>query len=821
MQTLVQDLRYGLRMLLNKPGFSAVAVITLALGIGANTAIFSVVNAVLLRPLPYRQPAKLVRVYTEFPTMNLNKFWMSAPEFLDIEKEAQSWESIGAWATGGRNIATSSDEAVRVNAAFVTRGLIEALGVQPAMGRSFTPEEDRNGGPRAALISDGLWRRAFGKQGDIIGKEVQINNQPFTVIGVMPQGYVFPPGSNDPSELWISLQIDPANPGNRGGHNLYVIGRLKPDVRVEHARAEISSLIEGWRSENRAMHLPHPENHPILMVPLHEDVVGAARPAVLMLLGAVGFVLLIACVNVANLLLARAESRRREFSIRLALGASRNRLLRQFLAEGLILVVLGAAAGIALSKLGLSAVLAVAPDSIPRTAEIGLDLTVLGFTLAVSILSVLVFAMAPLMQMRHRDLATSLRGTGQRTSGGGSSHRLRKTLVIAEIALAVVPVVGSGLMIRAFWKLRQVEVGFEPRGVTAFSLQLPASKYQNPDRQRFADTLEQRLAAMPGVKAASLAGGLPPLRPINANDTDIEGYTSTPETPAENVDYWNFVGEDYFKTMGIRTLEGRTFDAPDRNENAQKVVVINQAMAKRFWEGSPIGRRVDAGFAPPKAPPVWMTIVGIVEDTKNIGVDKPAGTELYFLQNQTATFGVGTRMSFVVKTEGASASSVASNIRSVVADLDPSVPIFQLQTMSDVISNSLVRPRFLSLLLASFSAIAMSLAAIGIYGVMAYSVAQRTQEIGVRVALGATTRNVLSMVVNEGLKITVVGLAVGLTGAFWLTRWMASLLFEVSATDPLTFAMVGISLTAVGLLACFIPARRAAKVDPMVALRYE
>ncbi len=819
MQTLLQDLRYGLRMLLNKPGFAAVAVITLALGIGANTAIFSVVNAVLLRPLPYREPGKLVRVYTEFPTMNLRKFWMSIPEFLDIQNESQSWESIGAWTTGGRNIATSSDEPVRVNAAFITRSLIDALGVQPAMGRNFSPEEDRTGGPRTVLISDGLWRRAFGTQDGIIGKEVQINSQPYTVIGVMPRGFVFPPGSNDPSDVWLSLQIDPANPGNRGGHNFYVIGRLRPEVSVEQARSEIASQMEGWKSENRAQHLPNPENHPVLMVPLHEDVTGVARPAVLMLLGAVAFVLLIACVNVANLLLARAEARRREFSIRLALGASRNRLLRQFLAEGMILVVLGAAAGIGLAKLGLAGVLAVAPDSIPRTTEIGVDLTVLAFTLGVSLLSVLVFAMAPLMQMRHRDLATSLRGTGQRTSGGGSSQRLRKTLVVAEIALAVVPVIGSGLMIRAFWKLQQVEVGFEPRGVTAFSLQLPASKYQSPDRLRFAETLQQRLVAMPGVKCAAVAGGLPPLRPINANDTDIEGYMSTPETPAENVDYWNIIGEDYFKTMGIRTLDGRTFDAPDRNETAQKVIMINKAMASRFWEGNPIGRRVNPGF---QTPPVWFTVIGIVEDTKNLGVERPAGTELYLLQPQIAAgFGISSQMNFVVRSEGAAAASVASGIRSAVSDLDSSVPIFQLRTMSEVVGNSLVRPRFLSLLLGAFSAIAMSLAGIGIYGVMAYSVAQRTQEIGVRVALGATTRNVLSMVVGEGLKMTVVGLAVGLTGAFWLTSFMASLLFEVSATDPLTFAMVGIGLTAVGLLACFVPARRAARVDPMVALRYE
>ena len=818
MQGLLQDLRYGLRMLLHKPGFAAVAVITLALGIGANTAIFSVVNAVLLRPLPYREPGKLVRIYTEFPTMSLKKFWMSPPEFLDIQNEADSWESIGAWTTTGRNVATSTDEPVRVTAALITRGLIDALGVQPAVGRNFTPEEERNGGPTTALISDGLWRRAFGKASDIVGKQIQINSQPTTVAGVMPPGFVFPPGSNDPAEVWQPLQIDPSNPGNRGSHFLYVIGRLKPTANVEQARSEMDSLMAGWKSANRAMHLPDPERHPILMVPLHEDVVGAARPAVLMLLGAVAFVLLIACVNVANLLLARAEARRREFSIRLALGAGRNRLLRQFLAEGMILVVLGAVAGIALAKVGLRLVLAAAPDSIPRTAEIGIDPTVLAFTLGVSILSIIVFAMAPLLQMRDRDLATTLRGSGQRTSGGGGSHRLRKTLVVAEIALAVIPVIGSGLMIRAFWKLRQVDVGFEPRGVTAFNLQLPASRYQTADRLRFANQLEERLAALPGVKSASFVTGLPPLRPINANDTDIEDYQSTPDGPAENVDYWNTVNEGYFKTMGIRTLEGRVFEQSDRNDSAQKVMVINQSMARRFWQGSPIGRRVNPAF---QTPPVWFTVIGIVEDTKNLGVDKPAGTELYFLLPQTVAGGISTRMSFVVRTEGTSAASVASSIRSTVSDLDPSVPIFQLETMGDVVADSLVRPRFLSLLLGAFSAIALSLAAIGIYGVMAYSVTQRTQEIGVRVALGATTRNVLAMVVGEGLKMTVVGLAVGLTGAFALTRLMASLLFEVSATDPLTFAMVGFGLTAVGLLACFVPARRAAKVDPMVALRYE
>jgi len=817
MQSLLQDLRYGLRMLLRKPGFAAVAVITLALGIGANTAIFSVVNAVLLRPLPYREPGKLVRIYTEFPTMNLKKFWMSPPEFLDIQNEADAWESIGGWTTTGRNVATSTDEPIRVTSALITRGLVDALGVQPAIGRSFSAEEDKNGGPAAALISDGLWRRAFGKTADIVGKQIQINSIPTTVVGVMPAGFVFPPGSNDPAEVWQPLQIDPSNPGNRGGHFLSIIGRLKPNENVSQARSEMDSLINGWKSANRAMHLPDPERHPILMIPLHEDVVGASRPAVLMLLGAVAFVLLIACVNVANLLLARSESRRREFSIRLALGAGTSRLLRQFLAEGMILVVFGVVAGIVLAKLGLKLVLAAAPDSIPRTAEIGIDLTVLAFTLGVSVLSIIVFAMAPLFQMRDRDLATTLR-SGQRTSGGGGSQRIRKALVIAEVALAVIPVIGSGLMIRAFWKLRQVDIGFDPRGVTTFNLQLPFSRYPNPDRLRFINQLEEKLGALPGVKSVACTYGLPPLRPINANDTDIEDYQGTPEGPAENVDYWNIVNEGYFKTMGIRTLEGRTFEPSDRNETAQKVMVINQAMARRFWQGSPIGRRVNPGF---QSPPVWFTVVGVVEDAKNLGVDKPAGTELYFLVPQTLAIGLGTRMSFVMKTEGSSAAAVASSIRSTVRDIDPSVPIFQLQTMGDVVADSLVRPRFLSLLLGSFSVIALSLAAIGIYGVMAYSVTQRTQEIGVRVALGATTRTVLAMVVSEGFRMTVIGLVVGLIGAFGLTRLMASLLFEVSATDPLTFIMVGVGLLLVGLMACFVPARRAAKVDPMVALRYE
>ena len=811
----MKSLKHALRSLLSKRGLLAVSVITLALGIGANTAIFSVVSAVLLRPLPYGDPDQLVRVYSEFPRQDLKKFWISAPEFLDIQKEARSWDSIGAFFVDGANVGTRS-EPIRVTAAVVTRSLIQALGVQPVKGRNFSPQEDSYGGPRTVLISDGLWRRAFGADPAIIGKELQIDSQPYTVIGVMPEGFVFPAGSSDPAEVFATFQFDPANPGNRGGHYLSVIGKLKKGVSIQQAQDELKSLMAAWKSENRAMHLLNPERHPVVMLPLHEDVVGSARPAILMLLGAVGFVLLIACVNVTNLLLARAESRRREYAMRLALGAGWKRLLRQFLTEASLLVLFGALAGILLSFIGLKLILAVAPDIVPRTSEVGLDRIVLLYTLGISVLSVFIFALVPLFQIRDHDLASELRAAGQKTATGGGSHRFKQMLVIAQIALAVVPVVGSGLMIRGFWKLRHVDLGMDPNRVMSFGLALPQSRYEPAGRLQFSNALQQKLASLPGVKSAAMVGGLPPLRPINANDTDIEGYESTPEGPSENVDYWNIVTEDYFKTMGIRKLEGRLFERLDGAEKAQNVVVINQAMARRFWKGSAIGKRVNPGF---NDPPIWCTVIGVVEDTKNIGVDKPAGTELYFLLPQVIQF-TDSEMSFVVRTESGVATTGAG-IRSAVREMDASLPVYDLKTMSDIVDQSLVRPRFLSVLLTIFSVIALVLAAVGIYGVMAYTVAQETQEIGVRVALGATAQQVLTMVLRKGLRLTLIGLGAGLVGAFALTRLMESVLFDVSATDPATFVLVAALLTGVGLLACFIPARRATKFDPIIALRYE
>jgi putative ABC transport system permease protein len=815
MEIFWQDLRYALRMLRKNWGFTAVAVITLGLGIGANTSIFSVVNGVLLRPLPYREPQRLVRIYSEFPTMKLQKFWLSPPEFLDIQKEAKSWEAIGAWAPGGQNIGTAG-EPLRVTAAAITRSLIDTLGVQPERGRNFSPEEDRNGGPNVALISHGLWQRAFGSEADIIGKQIQVNSQSTTVIGVMPQTFSFPPGSNDQVDVLLPFQFDPANPGGRGSHFLSVIGRLKPGVNMDQARSEFTSLMAGWASEKRDRHLLDPQRHPVLLFGLHEDVTRSARAAVLMLMGAVGFVLLITCVNVANLLLARAEARHREFAVRLALGAGMRRMVRQFLAEGFVLVLLAAALGTPLAFLGLKLLLLFAPDSVPRTGDIRVDLPVLGFTLAVSVVAVVLFAVAPLIQIREQNLANWIRGAGQRTIGAGG-QAVRKTLVVTEIALAVVLVIGSGLMIRAFWKLQQVNTGFDPNGVLSFSVNLPGTAYKNPDRLRFADAVEQRLASLPGVTSASLAEGLPPLRRINANDTEIEGFQQTPDGPAQNVDYWNVVGNDYFKTMKIRTIEGRVFEPADDNDSAQRVVVVNQSLAKRFWKGSPIGRRVNPGFADPK---VWATIIGVVEDTKNAGMDKPAGPELYLPSHQIAQFGLSTDMNFVVRSDG-DPRAVASSIRAVIREVDPSLPVYGLSPMSEVVAKSMVQPRFLSLLLATFSGIALFLAAIGIYGVMAYSVAQRTQEIGVRMALGAQRQHVLRLIFSQGFVLLMIGVVIGLGGAFALTRLLRTLLFEITPTDPLTYSGVVALLIIVAFLACYVPARRATKVDPLVALRYE
>lgn len=818
MHRLVQDLRYAVRMLLRTPGFTAAAVVCLALGIGATTAIFSIVNTVLLRPLPYKQSDRLVRVYSEFPTFpngGLRRFWISAPEFLDLRKYATSFATLDAWVSGGANL-TGGVQPIRVTGSSVSGGLLQSLGVAPLRGRLINPQDDLPTSPQTAVISYGLWQRAFGGDPGVLNRDVLLNGRKCTVVGIMPKGFEFPPGEVAPPELWTPLQIDPAKPGPRGGHFLYLLGRLKPGATVDRARSEASQLVRYWGS-TRAPHTHgfDPKNHTIVMFGFHDEVVRGVRRALLMLLGAVAFVLLIACVNVASLLLARAEARQREIAIRRALGAERGQLVRQFVTEGIVLSLAGALAGLALASTAIRIVATTSAASIPRANELGINLTVLAFTVVVSFAAGVAFGLAPLAHIVAKNVHDTLKATATRTTGTVSSQRFRQVLVAGELALALVLLIGTGLMIRAFWKLQQVDTGINASNTLKMTIALPQAVYKDNQRAvQFWTNLQQRVTAMPGVISASMMTGLPPIRPVNANDTDIEGFVKRPNGPLQNIDYYNIVGARYFETMGIRLIEGRLFDERD-GENAPRTVIVNETLARIYWPGeSAIGHRMR-----PSGAKDWATIVGVVGDVKNAGLDKPTGTELYIPVRQGPD-SFGSVGNLVVRTRN-DPRSLVSSIRGQIRDIDPMLPVSNVETMDDVLLKAEARPRFLTTLLTAFAAVALALAAVGIYGVISYSVAQRTSEFGIRIAMGASAPAVLRMVLGQGARLALVGFAIGAVGALLLTRFLKPLLFGVSAEDPLTFLAMVVVLGLVTLAACYAPARRATKVDPMVALRYE
>ncbi len=798
-------------MLWHSPGFTAASIICLALGIGATAAVFSIVNSVLLRPLPYAHADRMVRMYSEFPTFK--KFWISGPELLDLQRNARSWESIEGWVNQGVNLAGSS-EPIRVTASYVTGGLLESLGVSPALGRLLTPQDDLPSAPLTAVLSYGLWQRAFGGDPGWVGREIPLNGQKCTIVGVMPKEFHFPPGETDPPEIWSPMQIDPAS--NRGSHYISVIGTLKPGVGLREASDEMQGLLQQWgASDSPKMHMLSPKNHPIVMFPFRDEVVGGIRLAMLMLLGAVTFVLLIACVNVANLLLARAEARQREIAIRKAMGAPIGRLTRQFVTEGVVLSLAGALAGLGLAFAGLRLIARTNAASIPRSSEIGLDLRVLLFTLGLSVLTGIAFGLAPLAQIIGSNLHDTLKAAASRTTASVGSNRFRHALVVSELALALVLLIGTGLMIRAFWKLQEVHPGFEPARLLTMRVALPQAVYSSDARRRqFWMAVQQRMAALPGVESASMVSGLPPARPINANDTQIEGWVRRPGGPIQNIDYWQVAGPRYFETMGIRLMEGRFFDDRDA-ESAPLAVLVNQTTARAYWPGrSAIGRRVKPGFQGE-----WRTVVGVMEDVKNAGIDKPTGTELYFPTSQAPGFGLGAGYA-VLRTRGDPAR-LAGSARGVIHEIDPSLPVSAVRTMGEVLSEAQMRPRFLTLLLTLFAGVALVLAALGIYGVISYSVAQRTNEFGIRIAMGAAPRDVVGMVLGQGLVLGAAGVLLGALGALALTRLIRGLLFGISSFDPLTFVVMALALTAVTLLACWVPARRATRVDPMEALRYD
>jgi putative ABC transport system permease protein len=826
---IARDVRYAARQLRKQPGFAAVAVATLALGIGANAAIFSVVDAVLLEPLRYREPERLVEITSAFPNLGFDEFWISAPEYLELREWATSYEEVGAYVTTTENVA-GGDEPLRATTAYLTASLFRALGVPAARGRAFTDEEDGPGADPVVVLSDALWRRAFGADPELLGETIEVDGERRTVVGVMPPGFDV---ADAGVEVWLPLALDPADPGGRGSHYLTLIGRLAPGVSEAAARHELAALIERWEREFPDSHRPNPEGHPFGLEALKEDLIGEARPAMLLLFGAVGLVLLIACVNVANLLLARAEGRQREIAVRTALGAGRGRLARQFLTESLLLALTGGALGLGLAVAGVRALLAAFPGAVPRAAEIGVDLRVLAFTFAASIAAGLLFGVAPALAGplggRGRAFATALKAGG-RTSAGRGRLLFRALLVGAEVAAATVAVLCAGLLMRSFGELLAVDPGFEPRGVLTLQLELPASAYPEPRQvTAFYDRLLGEVERLPGVESAAAMTGLPPNRPVNANDTEFEGVPETDDGVPQNVDYYQVVTPGYFETMGIRLLAGRGFADTDAADGPP-VVVVSETLARTFWPDQPaVGKRVRRGWwneaeDVPEEP--WFTVVGVAADVKEGGLDAPAGTTLYFLHRQAPAYepaaGFTPRtLNLVVRAAGDDPLALAGSVRGAIRRLDPSLPAAGVRPLDEVVLGSLARQRLLSALVGLFGALALALAAVGTYGVLSYGVEQRRREIGVRLALGAGRGGILGLVVARGMRPVLAGLAAGALAAFALRRALASVLYGVSPTDPLTFVTVAGLLAAVALGACLIPGRRAARVDPLVALRYE
>ncbi|HEX9943253.1 MAG TPA: ABC transporter permease [Thermoanaerobaculia bacterium] len=817
MKALLQDLRYACRLLLRSPGFTLLAALTLALGIGANAAIFSVADSVLLKPLPYKDSGRLAIVYSQFPAMGFDRFWVDPMEFTEYSKWNRSFASLGAYVTGQVNVGGQS-EPVRADAAFATAGLFKALGVDAQLGRYYSPAEDLPNTEKVVVLSDSLWRRAFGADRTVLGRRVKVDGADRTVIGVMPPGFTV---GDDRIEAWIPLALDPAKPGFRGNHYLFLVGRLKGGVSVAQARSEMAGLLARWKRELPDDHTPDPERHRLIVQPLLEDLVGGIRPKIRLLMGAVGLVLLIACVNVANLLLARAEARQKEIAIRTALGAARARLLRQFLTESVVLALLGGVLGLLFAFWGVKGIVAANLESLPRVDEIGLDSRSLLFTLGVSILTGVLFGLAPALHARAGTFFASLKEGGQRTTAGSGRQWLRRVLVVLEVAFAATLVIGGGLLIRSFWLLQKVDPGFDPDGVLSAQVSLPDATYAKPEQVTgFYQRLLDRLSRLPGAEAAAAMSGLPPNRPVNANDMEFEGIPRTPEGPIQNADYWQFVTRDYFKAMDIPLIEGRLFEPRDA-KGSTPVAIVNQALAKLFYPGqSPIGRRIRPPGDDPLPP--WLTIIGVVKDVKQGGLDQKTGTEVYFLhdQSQEAVGFVPGTMYLVLRAKK-DPLSLAQAVRGEVRRLDPNLPVADVRTMNQVVYQSVAQPRFVAFLVLIFSLVALALAAIGTYGVLAYMVEMRTQEIGVRMALGAQAREVLRMVLAQGAWLVGIGLALGVAGAIALRKVLAAVLFGVAPTDPVIFGVVFLVLSLVGLAACYLPARRATRVDPLVALRTE
>jgi predicted permease len=839
LDNLRQDLRLAVRSLLRAPAFAAVTILTLALGIGANTAIFSIVNGVILRPLGYPKPEQLMYLTTQFTALKFDQFWVSPPEYFEFRELNQSFSAVGAYSTGEVNL-SAGERPMRVRSASVDDSLLAALGIQPLYGRLFAKGETDVvpppnqaipvSSPPICILSYELWQNAFGGRNTVIGEMVEINGVRREVIGIMPRGADV---MDNRTEIWMPIGLNPANRVQRGSHFLYLVGRLKDGVSPEMANSELQSLIASWgerTGQKNHIFRPLPKNaeeaktnpgHILQMHQVQQQIVGGASRAIWVLQAAVGFVLLIACANLANLMLARAETRHREFAVRTALGAGRGRLIRQFMTEGLLLSVIGGALGLLLARVGIQALIRAYPASLPRTTEVAVDPIVLAFTLTVSVLTGLVFGLAPLMHTRVKALASSLKEGGAK-GATSARHHVRRGLVMAEVALAVMLVIGAGLLIRTVYNLAAVDAGFERSRLVTFQMSLAPANYPQPAlRGQLYQRLLEKLRGVAGIQGASGMSGLPPNRPLNANDTDIGNYTAPPEGPFENVDYYQAVMSDYFETMAIPIVKGRSFLPSDAVSGP--VVIVNETLVNTFWKDmDPIGQTLKPGFGPFAKMPDFR-VIGVAKDVKQGGVDKKTGTEIYTLIDQTAAAqppinnAPGT-LHIVLRTTLPPAS-LRTAIEGIVREADPSVPIVRLRDMNGVFEESIRRPRLLAQLLGGFAGLALLLAAIGTYGVLSYMVAERRREIGIRMALGADQGNVLAQVMKQGLTLTTIGIVVGLAGAFALNRLIASLLFGVQPTDVTTMVAVVATITLVAALACWVPAWRASRVDPNVVLR--
>jgi len=807
---IIQDLRYGARMLLKNPGFTLIAVLTLSLGIGANTAIFSFVNAILLRPLPYRSADRLVLVWENNLQRGWNRAGPSAPTFLDWQEQSQAFEDLALLEPGSGTF-TGLGEPLQIAALRVTTNFLPLLGAQLTRGRLFSTEEGGGGRHNVVIITHGLWARSYGSDANAIGSKMQLDGLPYTIIGVLAPDFSFPLAS----DLFVPWDLGELRQRNRGDHDFGVIGRLKPGVTVEQAGTELNTI-----SQRLAESHPEMAQWGATVVPLQRALVEYIRPALLVLLGAVGFVLLIACSNVATLLVARGAARRSEVAIRSALGASRWRLARQFMAESLLLGVVGGVLGLLNAVWGADLLKALVPQQIPipdASAEaflpsVNLDARVLGFSLLLSLATSFIFGLAPALAAAKTDPNEALKEGGRGISGGLRQQRLRSLLVVSEIALALVLLLGAGLMIRTFWQLQQVNPGFQADHLLTAEIELPTdTKYK--ERQEQAAIFERfldRVRAVPGVRAGALAQIVPLTQHEDGTGFLIDGRA--PSSQSENMAAeFRAVSADYFHTLAIPVLQGREFTEYDRAETP-RVVVIDSSLARLYWPNEdPLGRHLRF-----RRQGALYEIVGVVGAVKHGGLDKQAKPTIYapFLQVPRM------RMSLLLRTTLAPAS-LANDVKAAVWAVDKDQPIYNLKTMDEIIAETKSTPRLTLVLLALFSGLALLLAAVGLYGVMSYLVAQRTHEIGIRLALGAQAGDVLKLIVGQGMALALLGVGLGLGAALALTRLMARLLYGVSATDPLTFAAVALLLSLIALLACYVPARRATRIDPLVALRHE